>query len=82
MFSLITGTMVLAGFIVAIAGYAVGGILAWACGLKWPQITAVSIETAFQNGQIAFILLKTSFEQPLGEMAAVAPVAQIMITGK
>ena len=81
-FSLITGMMVLAGFVVAFAGYAVGGLLAWACRLKRPQITAVSIETAFQNGQIAFILLKTSFDQPLGEMAAVAPVAQLMITGK
>ena len=30
-FSLITGMMVLAGFVVAFAGYAVGGILAWAC---------------------------------------------------
>ena len=30
-FSLITGMMVLAGFVVAFAGYAVGGLLAWAC---------------------------------------------------
>jgi hypothetical protein len=42
----------------------------------------VSIETAFQNGGIAFILLKMSLPEPLGEMASVAPVAQLMITGK
>ena len=30
-FSLMDGMMVLAGFVVAFAGYAVGGLLAWAC---------------------------------------------------
>ena len=33
-----------------------------------------------QNGSIAFILLKMSFEEPLGELAAVAPVAQVTET--
>lgn len=47
-----------------------------------PQITAVSIETAFQNGGIAFILLKVSLGAPYGDLASVAPVAQLMITGK
>ena len=32
---------------------------------------------SFQNGSIAFILLKMSFEEPLGELAAVAPVAAV-----
>ena len=32
-----------------------------------------------QNGSIAFILLKMSFEEPLGELAAVAPVAQVRL---
>ena len=45
------------------------------------QITAVAIETSFQNGSIAFILLKISLEEPYGELAAVAPVAQLMVTG-
>jgi hypothetical protein len=30
-----------------------------------------------QNGSIAFILLKLSLEEPMGELAAVAPVAQV-----
>ena len=34
--------------------------------LTRPQITAVSVETAFQNGSIAFVLLKISFPEPLG----------------
>ena len=69
-----------------------GASLSWAFQLKLEQITAVAIETSFQvsfksasntfnlsfqNGSIAFILLKMSFEEPLGELAAVAPVAQV-----
>ena len=69
-----------------------GASLSWAFQLKLDQITAVAIETSFQvsltsasntfnlsfqNGSIAFILLKMSFEEPLGELAAVAPVAQV-----
>ena len=69
-----------------------GASLSWAFKLKLDQITAVAIETSFQvsftsasntfnlsfqNGSIAFILLKMSFEEPLGELAAVAPVAQV-----
>jgi len=80
-FLLITPLMVLAGFIVAVAGYVFGAMFAWVFRLKLPQITAVAIETSFQNGGIAFILLKTSLEAPYGELASVAPVAQLMITG-
>ena len=80
-FLLITPLMILAGFIVAIAGYVFGASFAWIFHLKLPQITAVAIETSFQNGGIAFILLKMSLEEPFGELASVAPVAQLMITG-
>ena len=76
-----TPLMILAGFIVAIAGYLFGASFAWIFQLKLPQITAVAVETSFQNGGIAFILLKMSLEEPFGELAAVAPVAQLMITG-
>lgn len=41
--------------------------------LKPSQITAVSIETAFQNGGIAFVLLKISLPEPYGDLAAVPP---------
>ena len=49
-----------------------------ACRLKVAQITAVSIETAFQNGGIAFILLQLSLPKPYGDIAAVAPVKQFI----
>ena len=45
------------------------------------QIIAVAIETSFQNASIAFILLKISLQEPYGELAAVAPVAQLCVTG-
>ena len=41
------------------------------------QIIEVTDAVSIQNGSIAFILLKMSFEEPLGELAAVAPVAQV-----
>ena len=77
-FLLMTPTMVLAGFTIAIAGYVFGASLAWVFGLPKGQIIAVAIETSFQNASIAFILLKISLPEPYGELAAVAPVAQVM----
>ena len=76
-FLLMTPTMVLAGFTIAIAGYVFGASLAWVFGLPRGQIIAVAIETSFQNASIAFILLKISLPEPYGELAAVAPVAQV-----
>ena len=53
-FQLITFQMVIAGFLVAGAGYLFGGTLAWLFRLKLPQIKAVSIETAFQARLLFF----------------------------
>ena len=80
-FLLMTPAMFLAGFIVAITGYLFGGGLAKLFKLTRGQIIAVAIETSFQNGSIAFILLKISLAEPYGDLAAVAPVAQLMVTG-
>ena len=77
-FLLMTPTMVAAGFTIAIAGYVFGASLAWVFGLPRGQIIAVAIETSFQNASIAFILLKISLPEPYGELAAVAPVAQVV----
>uniref|UniRef100_A0A0K2TMC3 Uncharacterized protein n=1 Tax=Lepeophtheirus salmonis TaxID=72036 RepID=A0A0K2TMC3_LEPSM len=80
-FQLFTGHLVAAGFIVAISGYILGAGFAWLFRLKLPQIIAVSIETTFQNAGIAFVLLKISLEEPYGDLASVAPIAQLMLTG-
>eukprot|EP00095_Tigriopus_kingsejongensis_P009983 maker-scaffold17_size721972-snap-gene-6.25 protein:Tk09983 transcript:maker-scaffold17_size721972-snap-gene-6.25-mRNA-1 annotation:"hypothetical protein DAPPUDRAFT_309863" len=79
-FQLMTGAMVAAGFLVVGAGYLFGAGLAWVFRLNRKQIVAVSIETAFQNGGIAFILLKVSLPPPYGELASVAPVCQLVLT--
>ena len=49
--------------------------------LNTSQIVAVSIETAFQNGSIAFILLQLTLDDPKNDIATIAPIAQIMLTG-
>ena len=51
------------------------------CRLDLSQIIAVSIETAFQNGSIAFILLQLTLDDPKNDIATIAPIAQIMLTG-
>ena len=79
--TLMTGWMVLAGFMVAFAGYALGAGLAKVFRLPTPQIVAVSIETAFQNGGIALLVLQMSFDQPYNDVATIAPIAQMSITG-
>jgi len=73
--------MIGAGFLVAGSGYIVGAFLAWGTGLSVPEITAVAIETSFQNGVIALVILKLSLEEPLGELASLAPLAQMCVTG-
>ena len=80
LFQLMTTEMIIAGFVVCGAGYVFGGGLAWLFRLKLPQIKAVSIETAFQNGSLAFIILKVSLPAPYGDLSTVAPVAQLVIT--
>jgi len=80
-FLLITPLMIGAGFLVAGSGYIVGAFLAWGTGLSLPEITAVAIETSFQNGVIALVILKLSLEEPLGELASLAPLAQMCVTG-
>ena len=50
--------------------------------LNRSQIVAVSIETAFQNGSIAFILLQLTLDDPKNDIATIAPIAQIMLTGE
>ena len=78
----LTWQLIAGGFLCYFGGYIFGGLFAWLCRLKPAQIGAVSIETAFQNGGIAFVLLKISFKPPYGDLAAVPPVAQLMFTGK
>ena len=80
MFILLDWTLMVAGLIVAIAGFLFGGLFAWVARLDRPQIVAVSIETAMQNANIAFVLLKTTLPTPYSDIAALSPIAQILMT--
>lgn len=69
---MITWRMLIAGAIVALAGYIIGALSAIAFKLKRDQIIAISIETAYQNGGVSFILLLLSLQQPDADIAGIA----------
>lgn len=69
----------MAGLGVAVSGFLFGGLFAWMARLNRAQIIAVSMETALQNGNIAFILLKVSIPTPYSDIAALPPIAQILM---
>ena len=79
-FILLDWQMCVAGLGVAFAGFFFGAIFAWILRLSRAQIIAISMETALQNGNIAFILLKLSFDSPYSDIAALPPIAQILMT--
>lgn len=63
-FTMMTWQMAVAGFLVAGLGFGFGALLALIFCLSRKQIIAISIETAFQNGGVVFILLKLSLPSP------------------
>ena len=73
-------TLVMAGLSVALSGFIFGGLAATLARLTRGQIVAVSLETAMQNGNIAFVLLKMSLPSPYADMAALPPIAQLLMT--
>lgn len=79
-FLLFTWSMFISGIGVALAGYGSGALGAYLCKLPKDQIIAVSIEVAFQNAGIAFILLLFSLPAPASDIAGVPVVAQLLAT--
>ena len=45
-------------------GYLFGAFFAWVCRQQRPQIVAISLETAIQNGGIAFVVMNLTFPSP------------------
>lgn len=68
-----------AASLLTICGYTFGAAIAWAARLPVKQIIAVSIETAFQNGGIAFVLLILSMRKPEADIAGVPCIAQVVV---
>lgn len=81
-FIMFTWPIVISGALVALSGYSLGAITAALMGMRRSQIIAISIETAYQNGGIAFILLLLSLQQPDADIASVPCIAQLILTGQ
>ncbi|EFX76606.1 hypothetical protein DAPPUDRAFT_248773 [Daphnia pulex] len=79
-FILLDWTLLTAGLAVTVAGFVFGAFFAWITRLGRPQIIAVSLETAMQNANIAFVLLKTTLPTPYSDIAALPAIAQILMT--
>lgn len=79
-FILLDWTLLTAGLAVTVAGFLFGAFFAWITRLGRPQIIAVSLETAMQNANIAFVLLKTTLPTPYSDIAALPAIAQILMT--
>lgn len=58
----------ISGCLLGVCGYTVGAGLAYIFRMGKPQIIAISLETAIQNGGIAFIILNLTFPSPYREM--------------
>ncbi|GFY49283.1 p3 protein [Trichonephila inaurata madagascariensis] len=80
-FLLFNWRVVLAGMGIAWGGYTFGALMSWLCRLERAQIVAISIETAFQNPAVAFVLLLLTLPQPDADLSSVPVVAQLMLTG-
>lgn len=81
-FVMFTWPIVIAGALVAISGYSLGAIAAMLFRMDRSQVVAISIETAYQNGSIAFLLLLLSLQQPDADIASVPCIAQLLLTGQ
>ena len=68
MFYLLSWRHVLVGFLIGNLGYLFGAALAVLCRQKKPQIIAISLETALQNGGIAFVVLNLTFDSPYSDL--------------
>ncbi|XP_063868660.1 ileal sodium/bile acid cotransporter-like [Scylla paramamosain] len=80
-FAMMNWQMAVAGFLVAGLGFGLGATLAMAFCLPRTQVIAISIETAFQNGGVVFILLKLSLPSPDSDLAALPAMATMLQIG-
>ena len=79
-FKLFRPEYILAGGLLPYCGYLAGGIVAAILRQPWTRIKTIALETGMQNTSIAYFLMVTSFSPPLGDIAALAPVASKIAT--
>ena len=78
-FILLEWRQLVSGLCVVSAGFVFGALFAWMARLDTAQIIAVSMETAMQNSNIAYILLKVSLPSPYSDIAALPSIAQLLV---
>merc|ERR1712080_382706 len=74
-FYLVSWRHFVAGASLGFLGYFTGGSLAIMAGMTRPQVIAVAIETAIQNGGIALVVLSLTFPSPYSDMGLVQILA-------
>ena len=79
-FKLIRPIYLVAGGLLPYIGYITGGLVAFICRQPWTRVKTIAIETGMQNTKVAFLLMVNSFPEPLGDIAAMAPIASSMAT--
>lgn len=79
LFRLISPGLILGACVLSYSGFLLGGLLAFACRLKWSRVVAVAIETGVQNTGLPILLLKFSLPQPDADLSVVSPVAVAML---
>ncbi|XP_064477306.1 ileal sodium/bile acid cotransporter-like [Ornithodoros turicata] len=80
-FLLMTWQTFLSGALVSWSAYIFGALAALVVRLKKPQVIALAIEVAFQNGGIATVILYTSLPEPDSDIVIVPVVCQIILQG-
>ena len=78
MFYLLTWRHVLSGFLLGVLGYICGAGMALICCQERAQVIAISLETAIQNGGIAFVVLNLTFPSPYADIGCLPVIAFFM----
>ena len=79
-FLLIRPIYLVAGGLLPYIGYVTGGLVALLFRQPWTRVKTIAIETGMQNTKVAFLMMVNSFPEPLGDIAAMAPIASSMAT--
>ena len=75
MFYLLTWRHFLSGFLLSTLGYTFGAGMALIFRQSRPQVIAISLETAIQNGAIAFVVLNLTFPSPYADLGNLPVIA-------
>ena len=79
-FGLMGTDMFIAGTVVSWGGFLFGAAVPLLLCMKYPQVIAISLETALQNAGIAFVILKLSLPVPDSDLATLPMLAQLTVT--